>query len=228
MGAVTSVTLDHMLDMARSRRDRTVQWQHPEWPVIAAIDRLNYHLVTTKPATTDQILASVQLAAGLAGVVEHVVAHDLRRGGLRDLANLETPIIGAATAAVAKAGGHSSNARFHGVTDQYIGHLKQDLWTKRLSEAEADDDLIPAIGARLYKKPRKLERSAIDLYCEENALDTTNTNDRKKASLAILKKDRIRWADEQKNLDATGISIVDSTSPSGKLFPLYRYRRAGY
>ena len=228
VGAVSSVTLDHLFDTARSRNDRTVQWQYPEWPVLAAIDGCSYHLVTAKPATAHQIPVSVQLAAGLAGITENVIPHDLKRGAMQDLANLVTPIRGTATAAVAKAGGHSLNARHHGVTDQYVGHLKQDLWTKRLDEADADNEVVPAIGARPFKKPRT-QPLAIDVYCQENALDKNSKKDRTKASSAIWKQERIRWADEARNPSTINDSNSDSILQPCKLSPPpHPYRLVGY
>ena len=217
VGAVSSVTLDHLLEMARSRNDRTVQWQHPEWPVLAAIDPCSYHLVTAKPAAAHQIPISVQLAAGLAGITESVIAYDGRMGAMRDLTNLVTPVRGAATAAVAKAGGHTSKARYQGVTDQHIGHQKQDQWTKGLGEADTDDGVVPAIGARPFKKPRT-QSHAIDLYCQENALDKDSKKDRTKASVAIGKRERILWADEQRNPGTISGSNIGSNLQPRKLF----------
>ena len=73
---------------------------------------------------------------------------------------------------MAKALGHNTSAEYKGVTDAYVGHLEQDLWTKRLDEDDPDAGVTPAMGARPFKK-RRTDLRMVDFYNQRKALRKT-------------------------------------------------------
>ena len=65
------------------------------------------------------IRANVTTAGKFAGIVGHIIAHNIRRGATYDVANAKQATIGIATPAVARSLGHASKAD-EGVTDAYV------------------------------------------------------------------------------------------------------------
>lgn len=203
IGAVRDTTYNKVLDAARARRDKKVVWTRPELPVLSAIDTHTCQLVLGKPAGVHQINNNVQLAAELAGIANHVVAHDLRRGSARDTANLTASINGIATPLVARALGHSNRTMSAGVTDDYVGSLREDLWKRRLDAEGAGqaEEFGVTIADQPFKR-RRVESQEIDTYCDKNGLDATNAKDRREAGRKVRAQNKKMWADQVLNEDS--------------------------
>ena len=74
------------------------------------------YLSLSEPTPSLQPHNTLEKAAEKAGIVEHLVCHDLRRGYLQDVAHLpEARVRGAASRAVADSAGHSGLALSEGV-----------------------------------------------------------------------------------------------------------------
>jgi hypothetical protein len=167
-------------------------------------------LVLGKPAGGHQINRTVQIAAGLAGITEHVIAHDLRRGGVRDVINLtRSAIKGEVGRLVAKAVGHSESALSKGITDAYAGHLKANVWKSRLDEAEREE-FGATVLARPFKR-QKADTQEIDIYRDENGLDKANARDRVRAGKGIREQEKKKWTYQERNGtidDATAATAI--------------------
>lgn len=73
----------------------------------------------------------------VAGVLVDIRAHDWRRGGARDVANLKLPsdgMLGVADAGVARTLGQSRQSLNGGVTDRYVGDLEHPKSRTDVSE----------------------------------------------------------------------------------------------
>lgn len=120
-------SLDEVLANANSRVDKTVQWAHPEYPVMPAIASSKTFLNWTEPATAQQLRLTVRQMGLIGGVLVPLTVHDARRGSCRDLANLPSEIKGTANPGVARAMGHTRTSLSKGVTDSYVGPISIDL-----------------------------------------------------------------------------------------------------
>jgi hypothetical protein len=215
IGAVESTTLDDLISRARARKDKRLVLVNPKLPVLSAIYTHTHQLVLGKPARGDQINRTVQLGAELAGITEHVIAHDLRRGAVRDVVNLsKSTVKGQVGRLVAKAVGHSEGTLVKGVTDAYSGHLKDNIWKARLDEAQSEE-----FGLTTTSRPFKRQRCTkdkIDIYCKENSLDSANANDRVKASHGVKRQEKEIWADQERNGTVNDIDGADLISGKQK------------
>jgi hypothetical protein len=132
-------SLDDALTQASLRRDRTIQWLYPERPrpVIPQFSKRSAFIAWNLPAAPGQINTTTKVLGQVAGILAHIVSHDIRRGGARDLANL-IPIskhpIGVATKEVAQVTGHSAISFTNGTTDKYVGEVEQDTYTTRAEQ----------------------------------------------------------------------------------------------
>jgi hypothetical protein len=193
IGAVEDTSIKALLKRARARKDRTVVWVKPKTPVFCAFDVHIHQLIESKPAPGIQLTRNVKQAAELACIVEDVVAHDIRRGGFRDLANLKTAV-GGRLEGVAETAGHSASTRTKGITKQYAGHLREDTWKKRLVENEELEDFSVNIVDQPFKK-RRLNTQSITDYCDANGLDSQERGARDKARMELRDQAKREWAE---------------------------------
>jgi hypothetical protein len=209
-------SLDDALTQASLRRDRTIQWLYPERPVIPQLNKCGAFIAWNLPAAPGQINRTTKVLGQVAGLLAHIVSHDIRRGAARDLANL-IPIskhpIGVATKEVAQVTGHSANSLLNGTTDRYVGEVEQDTYTTR-AEQLCMSRKAPTIGAP-YKK-RRLANSEITTYCEENDIDPASKNGRQRASEALHSQRKVEWMESEKGQDwtASNTSQTSVSTPS--------------
>jgi len=214
IGAVDSTSIEALLKKARARTDKTGIWLKPKTPVLCAFDIHTHQLVESKPARGSQLLNNIRQCAELAGIMEDIIAHDVRRGGFRDLSNLKTAV-GGRLEGVAEAAGHSSSTRTKGITKQYTGYLKEDTWKKRLDENTELDDFGVTIAEQPFKK-RRLDTQAVTDYCDENGLDGSKSGDRVKAWKGMRTQAKSTWAEEGRAGTLKQMGAADSDGSPGQ------------
>jgi hypothetical protein len=112
-------------------------------------------------------------------MLSSAVTHDLRRGAAAEIAHLPEPLRGASDVGAARALGHQPSVRDRGITAQYIGHLREDVWSRRL-EAPLDDHFEPALASKPFKRSRQSTETILAI-CDELGLDLNDKKDRIKA-----------------------------------------------
>jgi outer membrane receptor for Fe3+-dicitrate len=106
-------------------------------------------------AGTRQLLNTLRLACQLAGIFVDVVTHDTHLETARDAAYLSDPIKYNA-AGVATVLGHTYKSQMAGLTEQYIGPQKRDIWSARLQQPQEKDEFgIDIIDSPVPFKQRK-------------------------------------------------------------------------
>jgi hypothetical protein len=166
----TILSLGDALGRASRRLDRSILWAHPERPVIPQLRTSSAFAFWGLPAGVGQVNSATQQLAQVAGILARVCSHDIRRGGFREVANmsqLDSCVVGVATAAVARIGGHSRNTLAQGTTDDYVGDVETDTYTSR-AEIKFQSRNAPLIGEA--QKKRRLRPGDIDNYCEQTIL----------------------------------------------------------
>ncbi|KAK5060113.1 hypothetical protein LTR84_009997 [Exophiala bonariae] len=103
-------TLEEVLHAAYLRRDRRLRWKCPTYPLVLAIDGRNWgKLVIQKPATYQQVHSTFEKKGDLAGYLNYLRIHDMRReGGAHDLADVDPGLMRTAHEGIARAQGYSS------------------------------------------------------------------------------------------------------------------------
>jgi hypothetical protein len=216
IGAVEEKSWPGLLDAVRSRPSKRVLWAKPTSPVFCTITRSN-QLDMTKPAMIQQNQRFLSRAAGLIGMLDVPVPHDIRRGAASDVYSLTGSgdlarvgrTLGHSLASMANGvtGAYIGHEKLtipimpRGVTDAYIGHEKTDSWSERVAQAPKDTtaDLPVDLAPALYKK-RRVQTKDIDTYCDDNQLDKTVTKDRERARTALQKQAQEKWTKFQRDL----------------------------
>ena len=154
---VKANTLEEALEQANVRGDRTIQWSKPSAPLIAArvagdndykFGRLDF----SRPASSNSIPNILQKMNRTSGIAARFTSHNIRAGGLRDVAHIPpSQIMGTTNAGVAKAAGHTSVKMYQGVTDGYIGPLNQDINVLKADNPYVDN-AAPMTNAPVYPK----------------------------------------------------------------------------
>jgi hypothetical protein len=214
MGAVDSKSIEDLVATTRQRRDKTVVWSEPTLPIFPAFRPNGVGVIRDKYATTDQILGTVRLGCELCGILIPVVAHDIRRGTARDVAYMDAPSKVKTTAAAA-ALGHTNVAKFKGVTADYIGPAKQDVWSDRLAHPAPNDDFaIDMIDASFKRRKRVKHEEILNMY-EKNGLDYNVRKDRDRASRMIRDEDKDQFLRKHRLVDRGELSGQDSIKDLG-------------
>lgn len=220
LGNVHAKTIDEVLSRAADRGDKTVQWVHPERPVLCAFGNVGSSILESKAAGNHQLTHTMAQAAPISGFLKTLRGHDLRYGAARDTANLSSSIKGYATTAVAAVLGHSEQSHLGGVTAKYVGHIKEVVWSKRVEE-NFQDPFDVATTDDVFVKRRKLTPAQITEMCVSKGLDPKSEKDRKKAGQMQRAKVVEDWAAGQASRvigDTTsprGMSFAPSNTPSG-------------
>lgn len=162
----------------RKRQDQTVQWLKPKTPVLPAYRPNCVGVLTDKPARAEQTLSTLRLACELAGILNRVTTHDLRRGLARDVSYLpQASKINVTEAASAL--GHTHATMTKGITRAYIGPDKRDLWSARLQQAQLGDD--EAFGLEMvnipFKRRKHTSTELLKTTCVENGIDYEKRGD---------------------------------------------------
>ncbi|KAJ9636756.1 hypothetical protein H2199_007750 [Coniosporium tulheliwenetii] len=198
IGAVASTTFEDLVAGARRQPDFAVVWTQPSWPVISAISSAGDRLLVGKPGCSKQMNDTLRKATDAAGMLDHVVSHDLRRGSARDLSHLATTTSGVATASVAADMGHSYTARTKGLTQAYVGPKRDANWQKRLANSQTEEDPFgPDFAVKPYKKQR-LDPKELTAFCEANGSDPSDRKARDVAAVQWHKMRRSQWVDQQR------------------------------
>jgi hypothetical protein len=108
----------------------------------------------------------------VAGVLAKIRAHDWRRGGAKDIANLKSKIPGVADDTVARGIGQSRIILGKGINDNYVGSIKADLYTARV-ESGYQSRHAPLLGA-LFNKA-KLDPEALITHCAELGIEPSKS-----------------------------------------------------
>ncbi|KAK5234661.1 hypothetical protein LTR47_004104 [Exophiala xenobiotica] len=180
---VEQKTWEDLITVVSQRPSKRFIWKHRDWPVFFALTR-GERLDFFKPAKVDQQRRFLRRAAGLTGMPQLPVSHDIRRGAAADISSLESSTN---PEGVRRSLSHTPTAVDKGVTDKYAGRLKGDSWAARLDDSvEADDPFGPQFAQQPYVK-RKIATKEIDKYCTTNKLDVHDCNARHKARQELEK-----------------------------------------
>jgi hypothetical protein len=162
IGLVTETSWSALMDNVLNRPSKRFIWTKPSSPVFFALTR-SCHLDFEKPSSIDQQRRFLCHAAKLVGMLKAPVTHDLRRGAAADVYALKS--YAGSTDRVRRALGHSVESMNKGVTDDYIGRTKGDLWAERLN-SNADRDFFGVDMASATFEKRKTPTAKIDQYLE--------------------------------------------------------------
>jgi len=188
-------SIEETLAKGSQRANRTMQWAHPEYPILPSMTSSGTFLDFTKPAGVDQPKRTVKEIGLVAGVL---AARDIRRASARDLADLPEDIKGVTNTGIAKALGHTGTALRRGVTDAYVGALGVELYSKKI-ESPFIDKYAPGIGAPF--KRQKVSHDAVTLYCMEHGLDGSIEKNRVEERSYTNKRQEADWLEQQKECD---------------------------
>jgi hypothetical protein len=210
IGAVEEKSWPELLDAVRSRPSKRVLWAKPTSPVFCAITRSN-QLDMSRPANVQQNQRFLTHAAGLIGMLNAPVPHDIRRGAARDVYSLKSNG-SSGSGDLARVGnllGHTLVSTASGGTGDYIGlgqlprpsYGEGDSWSERVAQAPKNTmaDLPVNLVTAPYKKRRVLSED-IDTYCDGNQLDKTLPHHRHRAGLALQKQAQEQWTKFQRDL----------------------------
>ena len=215
-----SGSIDEVLAQASQRADRTIVWNFPDNSVLPAhVPSVQTFMNWTKPAPSNQLTATLQEMALICGILVALVAHDLRRGAGRDVANMKLPpevALGVADANVMGAMGHTRRSFALGITDDYVGSVEAAVYTHR-AELMFQSRNQPLIG-NPFKK-RKLSPEEVTDYCEKNSLDATTASGRGKAYRAIHASEIQAWREAEKSGPALP-RVTPTPPPPSKKKPL--------
>ncbi|KAK0129018.1 hypothetical protein ONS95_000958 [Cadophora gregata] len=217
-----SSSLDETLKQASLRRDRTIQWLYPERPVLPQLLKSSAFIAWDKPAGPGQVNKNTKDLGLVAGVLAHIISHDVRRGGLRDLANLKIPSapmapMGVASKEVAVAAGHSMGSYLKGTTDKYVGPVERENYTARAAQMFVSRK-APEMGQRFQKT--RLTKAEVSLYCEEHDIDPTDKNGRQRAGDAIHRKRKADWIESEKKRPKLPTKTLKPSSSKSTFQPL--------
>lgn len=154
----------------------------------------------SKPAIVQQNQRFLTRAAGLIGMLNAPITHDIRRGAASDVYALKSTGSGDLNR-TRRTVGHAHKSTSKGITDAYIGHEKADSWAERVAQAPDDtgEEGPVELGTAPFKK-RRVQKKDIDTYCDSNQLDKKLTKDRQKAGLALQKLQREQHASYQRDI----------------------------
>jgi len=132
-GTVKSRSVEALIASISAHKDKTVQSAHGKRAVIASIGTSGRCLELEEPADNNQITNSIARAGQLFGIISPLMSHDLRRGGPKDLmqVDMESGNKGVANYAIASHLVHSRLTFSKGVTDRYTGNTGNEVWSKR-------------------------------------------------------------------------------------------------
>lgn len=126
-----------MLLAASQRQDRVIEWKNPELPFVPALKPpSSSHCELDKHTTTQQATTTLRKMALLAGYLDSITCHDLRRGSAKDLARIAKDKIFASDAGTARALGHSDTRMqqlyYNEDEDEPLNYLKPAIEASRV------------------------------------------------------------------------------------------------
>jgi hypothetical protein len=180
-------SLKEVLEHTEKRRDRTVQWTRPTWPVICQMPR-GKQLPVQEPGGAHIADRSIKNLALVGGVLGRVSSHAARYGAIRDTAYVKQKIQGVAKSAVTAAAGHTEQATASGLTRAYVGPLQQTLYNMRAADP-LQDRLAPVVAESPVDLHR-LQPGEVDKYMDDYEMKRTDLKLRR-AATGRLQKERI-------------------------------------
>ena len=223
-GVLEATSYENILEKARVRHDKLILWAKPSRPVVSAYTGPGTQLAVDKPAMARQINTNLQAMADIAGVLDHVVSHDLRRGAARDFAYL--PNSGGMTASMTTAGAHlrhSEMSREKSLTIKYVGHQRGSTIAARLEASkDTDTDNFSLNFAHRPFKRKKATKEETDSWMQQKGIYSTEYRVRQRAGKAMKKEARQSWAEsawangDQQALRPQTESQINATAPSSK------------
>ena len=127
-------TLQNVLDHAFARPDRKIVWLFPKRPILAAISNIDgpQRCLLDKPASSDQLSATIREMGDTAGMLDRVHPHALRLGAARDISQLGPEAsFGGTSEGVRQGMDHSHTALHDDTTDEYVGGNAADTYILR-------------------------------------------------------------------------------------------------
>ncbi|KAK7924686.1 hypothetical protein PG985_006740 [Apiospora marii] len=119
-------------------------------------------------------------------------------GALRDVANFETPLRGAADPTTAVVAHHGPHAFRNGVTQDYVGPINEPVWNRR-AEDSFDDRLAPTFAAKPFKGKTRFTTQEKDAYMDEHGMDKSDPYQRVYAGKHLKQASINAWRDEERN-----------------------------
>lgn len=197
-GCVDGSSIESVLQKAFRRKDKTVMWARPQWPILPGFNASASFLDFTKAAGLTQVWTTVRFGGLLAGLLALVAPHDLRRGCFQDMANLSVVPAGMSMDRVAETLGHSHKSFEAGLTKKYSGTVSDPtLLQKRLRSTVDDIDVLQSAGSP-YKKA-KVSDEDVDEYCRIKGLNSSQKDDRAKARRHLDAQRLGTWLVDQQN-----------------------------
>jgi hypothetical protein len=193
IGAVDATTWEQIRANAIARADRTIQWITPENPVIPAITMgRNAFLDLEKPASTHQVIATMNSMSVKAKCVARLRVHDLRYGAARDFAHLPAGALrGYSNMTVASALGHKMSTFMNDVTEQYVGGSAVSSWNLR-AQSDWVDTRAPRMGSTDFV-PRPLREGELQDYCRARGLNPSKEANIRNARIHLRKAQETEW-----------------------------------
>jgi hypothetical protein len=189
-GVVEGTQIGVVISDTLKRRDKTIQWLKPKYPVLPAYGPNSSVVFASKPARCEQALKTLRLACELAGILVAVFLHDMRRGLASDIAyNTKTQKVNKQE--VAEALGHTETSLRKGVTKDYIGLDRRDIWSAKLQQVPVVEEFfgIDMVGAP-FKRRKHTAPELLKKTCEDNGLEYEKRGDRERATMIIRNQEK--------------------------------------
>lgn len=182
-------SVDSVMQQGKSKGVLVWKSEVLELPVICAIDTPGKKLLYDRPASALQVLNTVKRGGIYAGILAPIVSHDLRRGSAGDFPKLTDDTKGVATVKTALQMGHTATSYAKGVTQKYVGALKEDHWGPRLATSQADG--VDLFGLQLAEGPLKMQRNRTDdveAECRKRGIDPQDRSARENVRRSMTKQ----------------------------------------
>jgi hypothetical protein len=209
-GCVDGASIEDVLEKAFRRKDKTVIWTQPEWPVLPSFSNSANFVDFSKAALYGQVSSTVRFGGLLAGLLAKVAPHDIRRGCFQDMANLSMAPAGMSMDRVAETLGNSYKSYEAGVTKKYVGTVSDPTLLQKRLRSEIDDTGILQSADSPYKKA-KISDEDVDKYCQTEDLDPSKKNDRAKARRHLEAQRLQSWLIEERN------ATLSEDTPTGEI-----------
>ena len=205
LGNVTANSAEGVLREAVRRRDKTVTWLHPDWPILPGFGGQSAKLKIEKPGGNWALGRILTIAGPLAGILGLLTGHDVRRGAAYDVANGNQAVSGIATDAVARSLGHSNYALKSGTTDLYVGSSYQDHWSHRVQTSIESPKFDLKIARAPYVPPQRLSNAKITELCHQQCLDPSDLCARQRVGVSYRKEHLRQWIKAGPGSDPYGV-----------------------
>ena len=192
LGNIKGKSVEDVLREAVRRRDKTITWLNPDWPILPRFSHRVNKLEVERPIRTSVVDRVLTKAGQLVGIIGQLKPHDLRRGAAYDATNAKQEVAGIVTVAVARSLGQTRKALDHGTTDQYVKSSYHDYWSHRVEQPIEPPRFDLEIARAPYVAPRLSPNKIIELYLQQ-FLDPSDTRVRQNVSNSHRKELFNQW-----------------------------------